>query len=190
MSRRPRDITGQRFGKLTAIRPTEERKDGSVVWECRCECGNTCYVSIHSLVTGDTRSCGCLKRLDVTGVRFGKLTAIRPTARRSSTRVIWECKCDCGNTCYVSLGDLVSGHTRSCGCAKRKDITGKVFGRLTAIRPTEERRGSNTVWECRCKCGNTCHVPIGSLTSGHTRSCGCLRWDKARRLGKRPMGKR
>ena len=58
------DIAGQKFGRLTAIRPTEERKHGSVVWECKCncECGNTKFVPRGSLISGCTRSCGCLNR--------------------------------------------------------------------------------------------------------------------------------
>jgi len=54
------DLTGKRFGKLVAIRPTEKRDQGRVVWYCKCDCGNTCEVSSHSLTTGNTKSCGCL----------------------------------------------------------------------------------------------------------------------------------
>jgi len=58
-----------------------------------------------------------------------------------------------------------------------KDLTGQKFGRLTAIRPTEERSGTNVVWECLCLCGNTCFVPTSHLQSKHSRSCGCLRQE-------------
>lgn len=54
-----RDLTGQVFGKLTALRPTDERRGSSVVWECACECGNTTLVASTCLVKGDTTSCGC-----------------------------------------------------------------------------------------------------------------------------------
>jgi len=56
------DLTGQKFGRLTAINPTEERSQGRVVWHCECECGNTIEVPSHSLVSGNTKSCGCLKK--------------------------------------------------------------------------------------------------------------------------------
>lgn len=57
-----KDLTGQRFGKLIAIRPTEKRAyGGNIVWECKCDCGNTCYVSAHDLKHGNVKSCGCLK---------------------------------------------------------------------------------------------------------------------------------
>lgn len=55
------DLTGQRFGKLIAIAPTEERNYGSVVWKCACDCGKETYVSSKNLVYGDTKSCGCLR---------------------------------------------------------------------------------------------------------------------------------
>ena len=60
---RRQDITGKRFGRLTAIRPTADRDTaGSVVWECKCECGSTVYYSVNRLSRGKILSCGCLYR--------------------------------------------------------------------------------------------------------------------------------
>ena len=39
-----RDLTGQTFNRLTVLYPLKERKNGSVVWHCKCECGNECDV--------------------------------------------------------------------------------------------------------------------------------------------------
>lgn len=58
--RRPKDITGQRFGKLTAIRPLEERRHRNVVWECLCDCGNYKKATQPCLAQGHTSSCGCI----------------------------------------------------------------------------------------------------------------------------------
>lgn len=55
-----RDLKGQRFGKLIVIEETEERKNGNVVWKCKCDCGNTINVPTHSLTSSNTRSCGCI----------------------------------------------------------------------------------------------------------------------------------
>lgn len=60
------DITGQKFGMLTVI----ERdgygvdKDGKhySLWKCQCECGNITTISQHLIVTGEKRSCGCLRK--------------------------------------------------------------------------------------------------------------------------------
>ena len=62
MGRRPRDLSGQKFGLLTAMYPTEHRDHrGSVYWHCVCECGNEIDVSAGALLDGNNRSCGCLK---------------------------------------------------------------------------------------------------------------------------------
>lgn len=58
--RTKRDLTDMQFDRLKAIRPTEERRRGSIVWECECRCGKTVKVSARSLISGNTRSCGCL----------------------------------------------------------------------------------------------------------------------------------
>ena len=177
------DITGQRFGKLVAIRPTDERINGSVVWECKCDCGNTAFVDAGSLRKGHTTSCGCAKAMmrgeNLTGQRFGQLVAIRPTDGRISGSVVWECKCDCGNTKFASLNYLRSGHTTSCGCAQTVDITGQRFGKLIAVRPTSERRRDYIVWECKCDCRNTAYVTVYELRSGNTTSCGCEKYRKS-----------
>lgn len=55
------DHTGERFGRLTALRVAGKR-NWYVSWLCRCDCGNECEVSSRQLRTGDTKSCGCLRR--------------------------------------------------------------------------------------------------------------------------------
>ena len=57
------DITGQRFGRLTVIEPdTPCDKEHGYRWIVRCDCGTTFSAYRHNLVTGLTRSCGCLRR--------------------------------------------------------------------------------------------------------------------------------
>ena len=56
------NLSGQRFERLVAIRPTEKRQSHCVVWECLCDCGATCYRNVNSLRNGNERSCGCLRR--------------------------------------------------------------------------------------------------------------------------------
>lgn len=56
------DISGKKFGRLTALYATEKRdKKGSVVWHCRCDCGNETDMTHDNLVYGNYRSCGCLR---------------------------------------------------------------------------------------------------------------------------------
>ena len=56
-----KDLTGQKFGKLTVIERAENDNRGNVQWLCQCECGNIVKVRSTNLITGNTKSCGCLK---------------------------------------------------------------------------------------------------------------------------------
>lgn len=61
--RHTKDLTGQRFGRLVVIKQVEKpegRKQKGVYWLCQCDCGNTCIVKGRQLISGNTRSCGCL----------------------------------------------------------------------------------------------------------------------------------
>ncbi len=57
-----RDIKGQRFGRLIAVKKTSKiaRKSGAY-WMCKCDCGNECEVASQHLLGGSVSSCGCLK---------------------------------------------------------------------------------------------------------------------------------
>lgn len=57
-----KDITGQRFERLTAVRPVGKNKGKGVMWECVCDCGNTIITCGSDLRRGKTRSCGCYAR--------------------------------------------------------------------------------------------------------------------------------
>ena len=57
------DISGQHFHRLTALYPTKGRtSQGSVIWHCRCECGNEIEASYNELLYSNIRSCGCQKK--------------------------------------------------------------------------------------------------------------------------------
>ena len=56
---------------------------------------------------------------------------------------------------------------------KSIDITGKRFGRLVAIEPTNKRQGGSIVWKCKCDCGKQAEVLNQNLIKGFTKSCGC-----------------
>lgn len=63
MAGKPKDITGQRYGRLVAVTRTEEKaQNGSYIWECVCDCGNNKNIALSSLSKGSTRSCGCLAK--------------------------------------------------------------------------------------------------------------------------------
>lgn len=117
--------------------------------------------------------------------KFGKLTVIR-RAPNKNNKVFWECQCDCGNKTIVRSDQLIRGITKSCGCLHKenaskighqnfKDLTGQKFGKLTAVYPIKSILNSKYYWLCSCDCGNTVEVLGTSLTSGNTKSCGCIK---------------
>jgi hypothetical protein len=179
---RAENLTNKRFGRWTVLYRVKDEGNSSC-WKCRCDCGTERVVRKQHLKNGRSQSCGCLHKeivtndhlLDITGQRFGSLVAIRPTNEKLGTSVIWECQCDCGNVCYVSVSHLKQGNNKSCGCLVAKDIAGQKFGKLTAIEVIDKRdKFGNRVWRCKCECGGEAFVSTGNLTSGLVQSCGCL----------------
>lgn len=59
------------------------------------------------------------KKIDMIGSKYGKLTVIEHTRTNPKNRMrLFNCLCDCGKSVEVTLGNLRSGHTTSCGCAR------------------------------------------------------------------------
>ena len=56
------DIACQKFNRLTAIEPVGRDKWNSVLWRCKCDCGNETITTVAHLRSGHTKSCGCLMR--------------------------------------------------------------------------------------------------------------------------------
>lgn len=145
------DLTGKRFGRLTALSPTPRRMDGgSVVWQCQCDCGGTVEVSARRLTRGKVRSCGCLavsQHKDYVGERFGRLTVLdyAGTARelgKSGAANYWRCRCDCGTETVVSQTELQSGGTSSCGCLqKERTMENLILVEGTSVAILERNRG-------------------------------------------------
>ena len=56
-------MIGNKYVKLTVVKEIEERaKNGNIQYLCKCDCGNEKVVTRNSLVLGNTKSCGCIKR--------------------------------------------------------------------------------------------------------------------------------
>lgn len=129
---KPSKLIGQKFGCSTVLKEigVEIRKDGNQgrkyrIFECKCDCGTIYTVNHRNLVHTRTkfRSCGCMKKEDLTNKKFGDLTVIkfvgkRPIGNYSRVSMIWECVCSCGKISNVVTANLLSGNTQSCGCRK------------------------------------------------------------------------
>ena len=131
------DITGQRWGRLVAIRHVgytmmEQTGKKQAVWLWQCDCGNTKEIPATQVKHGGTRSCGCkamehiteLRKQDITGERFGRLTAIRPTEERDSNgSVVWELQCDSHSSgTSLQLHQILPGNLLPLGLSQRREV--------------------------------------------------------------------
>ena len=120
------DLTGIKFGNLVVIRPTDARSGGHILWETKCVCGSFSLVLASNLISGRTKSCGCLQHpiRDLTGMRFGRLIVTGLSNKRTSCGgVMFLCSCDCGNIVHASANHLKQGQIRSCGCLQKEMIS-------------------------------------------------------------------
>ena len=65
-----KDLTGQRFDRLVAIKRLDKKRGSSYLWLCKCDCGNYIETSANALLMGNTGSCGC-KRIDAVRKTLG-----------------------------------------------------------------------------------------------------------------------
>lgn len=101
-----RDLTGCRFGRQVAIKFVGKNKYSNMLWLCKCDCGNEHVVPSGKLVSGKSRSCGCLakeaakERATIHGLLSG--------GKKPRTFIIWNgMKARCFNpksTSYKSYG--------------------------------------------------------------------------------------
>lgn len=123
------NLIGQKFGRLTVI-AEEPPKNRAARWRCICECGTETTVAESRLVSGNTKSCGCIKSPDRTGQRFGSLVVVGRSELRGKrgkrTVPLWECRCDCGAIVYRAMDSLTTFKNCSCeSClnhSKTKDM--------------------------------------------------------------------
>ena len=74
-----------------------------------------------------------MKRNYLVGRRFEKLFVIAETGRTNDRHIKYECVCECGNRTNVSGSDLLSGHTKSCGCLERIKHGGRIANKTERL---------------------------------------------------------
>lgn len=106
-------VAGTKIGKLTVLN-VERKMDR---FFCRCDCGKEVVLNQRRLTRSavQEKSCGCSRRQDLLGQRFGKLIVMGPA---EDSR--WRCGCDCGGEKIVDTHSLLRGYSISCGCARTK----------------------------------------------------------------------
>lgn len=115
-----KNLIGQKFGMLTVLYDTGKRYRGNVVWYCQCDCGGFKEVVGTELARGNVTSCGCKTNIDLTGQKFGRLTAIKRDHKSKNNKWFWLCECSCGKNVVVPEGGLKFGSIKSCGCLARE----------------------------------------------------------------------
>lgn len=87
------DITGQTFGKLTAIKRVENNNLGKVQYLCLCECGNKKIVTKQNLTNGICKSCGCIKKeQDKINLKFPKHNMCSTRLYNIWKGMRWRCR--------------------------------------------------------------------------------------------------
>lgn len=192
------DITGERFKRLVVVRKTNRRdKNGSVYWECKCDCGNLIEANSKSLRCGGTQSCGCwstesryLRTKEMVGKKFNRLTVISKVEEQDRYRQnFYTCRCDCGKITKTRGYALRNGSIKSCGCLAKEvnsnraiDLTGVKVGRLLVIKKTDRKTKRGAYWLCECECGEVKELLGEVLREKKTLSCGCLRIEAMRKM--------
>lgn len=144
---RGKDLRGEKFNKLTPLFPLEKRIKKFIVWHCKCDCGQECDVIGSHLISGHTKSCGCIaiehiqkqgqkKFIDLTGQIFGRLAVIKRVedyiTSNNNHYIQYLCQCNCENHTLIKVigSNLKNGNTSSCGCigqSKGEYIIGKIL---------------------------------------------------------------
>lgn len=158
------DISGQRSGRLTAVKRVDDyvspKGKHTARWLCRCDCGKEIIILRNTWTR--VQSCGCIraeKAAATTKVkprqRYGKWTVIKSVPLEKTyangLRTGWLCRCDCGTERVVTAKSLTSGESHSCGCvttAKAKQRLSSSIGRyegttiskLTKDTPTKSSK--------------------------------------------------
>lgn len=133
-----KDITGQKYGRLTVIGLNEEKsRNGALYWDCLCDCGIKKTVNGYNLKNGNVRSCGCLGNenrhlrkgsiTDKTGKRYHNYIVLGKYGEKNN-EVLWKCLCDCGKE-FIRENSKLSAR-KSCGCigsGRKKDTTSDCY---------------------------------------------------------------
>jgi hypothetical protein len=124
------------------------------------------------------------KSLDITGMKFGKLTALHISGRHMSPsrkHIMWLCVCDCGNHINVRLNNLRSGGTVSCGCKK---LEGNSNRKHSKTGTTEYRAWAHM----KARCSNPNHVDFHNYGGRGIKVC--QRWSESFEAFLEDMGQR
>lgn len=196
------DLTGQQFGYWTVLErdfnycKNHNIKTEKPYWVCKCKCGKIKSVCGDNLRNGKSQSCGCYRKElqrkelveELVGKHINNFTVLEvdesfyKNKTYSTYKTAFKCKCDCGNIFSTTGESIRQNRVHRCPECNRKivgkiffkDLTGQTFGRLH-VEKFLRMDNHKSVFLCKCECGRYKEVQGHLLTSGSTKSCGCLR---------------
>ena len=180
------NLLNQQIGNLIVIEETDKRKNKSIVWKCKCKCGN-----IEEFSTKELRSdgiiqchqCGTNRKPqtglieNIVGKKFNHLTVLEKTEKRSGGKIVYRCICDCEKNLevFTTKTDLESNHTTSCGCSKRKYLIGNRINNREIIDYIGSKyNDGHYYYKVKCLLCNREYETLGQIVE-RTFSCGCQR---------------
>lgn len=170
----------------------------AIYWRCLCDCGNEKIATSYELRSGKAKQCsfcakkqsGLTRKIAIIGKKYGKLKVLdlfSDINNESKSKTLYKCLCDCGKVTVKSREYLTSKKStpiKSCGCERAKNIEksiknviGQQYGKLLVIDDYHTKDGRMLL--CECRCGNIIARKKTDITSGHTKSCGCLQKEMA-----------
>ena len=152
----------------------DKSKSNDIRWVCKCGCGTVKSVLGKYLKNGKSKSCGCGNKVSLDGSRFGALLVEETIyGYNGYNKATYKCLCDCGNVVYIKSSSIYK--QKSCGCSRRRDLTGKTFGKLTVQKMLYKYDSRNATYcDCKCECGKHIITRANGLITGNTKSCGCV----------------
>lgn len=130
-----KSLIGKKFGKLVVLKELSEKigTSNSTVYLCKCTCENETIIKVRrdALINGNTTSCGCQhiehmkkfgksRKLDLAEKKFNYLTVLEEAGYANDGKIIWKCRCDCGNITFLVGSKIKRGLVKSCGCINKK----------------------------------------------------------------------
>lgn len=168
------DLIGQKYGNLTVIGRAPNRGK-HVYWQCKCDCGDIKEVRSQHLREGKIKTCAHCNANAIIGKTFGNWKVLKATDKKFETYILYECECaECGNIALKTSTFLKQEH-KFCDNCRSNDISNQKFGNLTTIQRLGSNHNRQSLWKCKCNCGNEVIVTYGHLINGDTKSCGCIK---------------
>lgn len=185
---------GYRYNMLTVMSAVTGRdSNGERKYLCHCDCGNDTIVRGYNITSGNTKSCGCWHAIRPRGKQMGTGYEVgmgRNGPRRVSSEQFREqdyhthylatlaekehrYKSRPGMRCLRSLESRPTDYDENPFVYyKREDLSGRIYGLLTADFRVLNAEDGTHQYRCQCQCGNTIMVRADDLKEKRVKDCG------------------